>query len=90
MRVLIFLTMFISSCIMYEDPYPYTSSQESYYWDSCYMPYWDSTGYCEEYVYDNSMCCTWDVGYSCVEEWCVWYDDIDCEWQKQWWDCYDW
>ena len=89
-RYIVFGIVLISSCVIYEDPYLYEIPQEPFFWDSCHMPYGTSPEYCEQFDTDNSQCCTWNVGYSCYEEWCVWYDDLDCEWEKQWWDCEDW
>jgi len=89
MKHLIFWAILFSSCIIYEEPYFHETPQEAF-WDTCNIPYWASPEYCEQFDADNSQCCTWNVGYSCHEEWCVWFDAPDCEWEKQWWDCDDW
>ena len=91
MRYLLVFAILLSSCMMYDDSYYYDDPPaEDYYWDTCHIPYWTSPEYCEEYIYDNSRCCTWNIGHGCHEEWCVWYDSLDCEWEKQWWDCDSW
>lgn len=49
-----------------------------YLWCEYSSPYYRTPEFCEEDFYGEFICCTWEVGYGCYEDWCTWYDT--CEW----------
>ena len=57
-----------------------------YLWCEDTTPYSRLPEFCDEDPYGEWLCCTWDLGLECYEEWCVWYDN--CEWLYDDFICY--
>ena len=83
---MLLLTLLLAhACVVAEEDY-----QSDYlYYDVCYAsdPYYTSPIACQELAFQDALCCTWHVGYTCYEEWCIWADI--CQWEYMSYEC-DW
>jgi len=88
-------------CIVHESPdstVDYASESGNFYdyydvvifdyylWCEEYTPHSRLPAFCDEDAHGEWLCCTWDLGQECYEEWCVW--DDSCEWSYYDFTCY--